>query len=355
MTGSAEFQLAVECCRRNFASAHHRPLPANVDWAGFLRLARFHRIEGLCHRALCREETVPAFVGHDLRQEAATIAARNLRSAAESRTILAIFSSAAVPVLFVKGQTLGALAYGDPALKSAIDIDLLIDPADLAEAFNCLRAAGFELVAPRCSSDRLQRWHRSWKESVWRSPSSAIQVDLHTRLADNPRLIPRVDVHSSYHLVSVAPTVALPTLLDDELLAYLAVHGASAAWFRLKWIADFAALLSRQTSGVEQIYERSQELGAGRAAGQALLLADALFGVLESHPALARRLGDDRRTRQLFDLAMSLLKREPAEPTERFLGTLPIHISQMLLLPGYSFGMSEIARRASQFGTRLSV
>jgi len=80
----------------------------------------------------------------------------------------------------------------------------------------------------------------------------------------------------------VAPGIRLPTLARDEQFAYLCVHGASSAWFRLKWISDLAGVLHGQSGEmIERLFERSQALGAERAAGQALLLADRLFGSLD--------------------------------------------------------------------------
>ena len=350
MNAFPELQLAAECCRRNFRGAVPRKLPQPVDWVHFLRLVRFHRIEGLAHLALRDEEAVPRHIAEQLADAAASIAARNLRAAIECRSLLQAFEASGVRVLFVKGLTLGALAYGNPAVKSAIDIDLLIDRADLDRAAICLRTTGFELLAPRHSLDR---WHRSWKESVWSKPSD-LQLDLHTRLADNPRLIPNINVHASKQWVDVGAGISLPTLANDELLAYLAVHGAAAGWFRLKWIADFAALLSvRSSAEVDGFYERSQMLGSGRAAGQSLLVADASFGSLAIPPHLSDRLKNDPATLRLSRIALSLIRRAPAEPTERFLGTLPIHLSQLAIGPGAAYKFSQIRQHATQFLTRI--
>jgi hypothetical protein len=218
-------------------------------------------------------------------------------------------------------------------------------------AARLLRECGYRLVTP-CPSPKdeaLQKWHRISKESVWFNDARAIQLDLHTRTADNPRLIPQITVHAPRQIVNVGNGVHLPTLASDELFAYLAIHGASSAWFRLKWISDFAGLLNG-TSGAEfeRLFSRSQELGAGRAAGQALLLADRLFGTLETNSELRRRLLDDRSTRQLCDIALRLLTREPAEPTEQFLGTLPHRMSQFLLGRGIRFKVAEVAGQARQ-------
>jgi len=351
-TGSAEFGVAVACCRWNFSGTHETiAVPATIDWQRFLALAHFHRIEGLAFKALGKSSLLPDHALEALSEAASRIAAENLRASVACGSLLDRFEAAGIPLLFLKGLTLGLLAYGDRAVKAAIDIDLLIDPENLDGAASLLRQEGYRLSAPRESpEDRiLRRWHRSWKESVWMRDSCQLQVDLHTRPADNRRLIPAIDVHAPSQAVDVGDGISLPTLAEDHLFAYLAVHGASTAWFRLKWISDLAALLhGRETAEIERLYFRSQELGASRAAGQALLLADHLFGTLEEDLGFRDRLARDRVTQRLLGSASHLMTAEPVEPTEKFLGTLPIHQAQLLLMPGIRYQASEIARQASR-------
>jgi hypothetical protein len=356
---SNEFSLAVECCRWNFTGGSSdaiAELTYYIDWGRFARLVQFHRIQGLAWTGVCGA-AIPQATAASLGRDAQAIAAESLRATVASRSLLGAFETAGTPLLFLKGLTLGALAYGNPALKSAIDIDLLIDPNQLGKAAAVLRECDFRLVTPRESvGDRtLLNWHRPWKESVWAKASPPLQLDLHTRLADNPRLIPCVGVHSPRQLVEIGNGIRLPTLATDELFAYLAVHGASSAWFRLKWIADFAGFIHRWgRTNVETLYRRSQELGAGRAAGQALLLAHELFGSLSDGPALADELRRDRVTVRLFRTALRLLTGEPAEPTERRWGTLPIHATQFGLLPGLRYNLTELSSQLSRRTTRPS-
>jgi hypothetical protein len=276
---------------------------------------------------------------------------QNLQSTAECRSLLERFEAAHVPLLFLKGLTLGALAYGNPAIKSAIDVDLLIEPNDLGKAVDLLRSAGYELIAPRSPATErsLRNWHVGWKESVWAKTSPQVQIDLHTRTADNIRLVPTIDVHSPHQRVEIAVGIHLPTLATDELFAYLAVHGASSAWFRVKWISDFAALVHGRTGEeIVRLYRRSQDLGAGRAAGQALLLADSLFETLQSVPHLRSELMSDRATRSLYRAALRLVTGAPREPTTTPGGTLTIHWTQFLLLPGLGYKLSELKRQAGR-------
>lgn len=350
MAISHEFQFVVECCRSSFRTRHdHGALIREppLDWVIVLRLARFHRVQGLVANALSSvPNRMPDEVAADIRADAKGIAAQNLLAMSESERLLAAFSEAGTTLLFLKGLPLGALAYRNPALKSAIDIDLLVDPGDLGKAAELLQGAGYSLEAPRASSNDLHRWHRGWKESVWAKSSPRSQIDLHTRTADNSRLIPRIGAYSPRQYVWIGEELELPTLADEELFAYLAVHGSSSGWFRLKWISDFAGFLyGRSGEQLSHLFRRSQELGAARTAGQSLLLADQLFGTLRDAPALADKLRRDRATASLYLAALKLVTGEPIEPTERRFGTLPIHRMQFQLLTGMPYKLSELRRQ----------
>jgi hypothetical protein len=351
LTPTLEFRLIADCCSR-FGRASEfiePPLPL-LDWDRFLRLARFHRVQGLVWEALAPLSAhIPCHVSPLLAADATDIAADNLRAAVECAELRDEFAAAGVPLLFVKGLTVGALAYGRSSIKSSSDIDLLIPDSELDRSTALLLQRGYAPVIPQgAGSSALHRWHQVRKESVWQKVGPGLEVDLHTRLADSRRLIPGIGIASPTQLVEIAPAIELPTLGNDELFAYLAVHGASSAWFRLKWITDLAALVARNPSAeIERLYRRSQQLGAGRAAAQALLLADHLFGTLADVPDLRRELGADRASRWLARTAFRQLAGapEPVDPTSAPFGTLAIHATQFLLLPGVAFKASELVRQ----------
>ena len=345
MERSREFSLLIECCRWAFATGESdkvREIASDISWPAFLSLARFHRVQALAwHCLLTLEIAVPVDAAEALGTEAERIAATNLRMAVECRQLLESFSERRIPLLFLKGLAVAALAYRDPFLKMSWDIDVLIAPPDLDRASDALHSHAYELAIPRRVA--LSAWHEREKESVWKN--EGFTLELHTRLADNRHLIPTITTESPRQDVEITPGTVLPTLAPDELFAYLCVHGASSAWFRLKWITDLAALLHPQVpEEIDRLYRRSQVLGAGRAAAQALLLADALYGTLESNPDLKRELESSRSSRLLFRVALAQLMGQ-SEPTERFLGTATIHWTQLFLRPGIRFKVSEVARQ----------
>lgn len=197
------------------------------------------------------------------------------------------------------------------------------------------------------ASEKFAAWHALRKESTWQKQGSGIQIDLHTRLADNPRLIPGIGIVSPRQTVPLLPGIALPTLGNDHLFAYLCVHGSSSAWFRLKWICDLAALAERSATPLPSLYRQARDFGAGRAVAQALLLSDRLFATLDAAPDLRVELRRERTNRLLAGIAFKQLagERDPREPTGRPFGTAAIHYSQLLLLPGLEFGAAELWRQ----------
>jgi len=354
---SAEFRLAVECCRDSFDGWTGEPATPShnrFDWQSFLDLVSFHRVEGFVWNALSnRDFSIPRDIRAQLSVAASTIAADNLKATVECATLRDGLAEVGVPLLFLKGLTLASLAYGRPALKAAVDIDVLIDLVDLEAAADLLREHGYRVTIPR-SEQALRTWHRRSRESVWVREQPFSQIDLHTRVADNPLLIPGISVRSSSQIVDVGSGQRLPTLATEELFAYLAVHGGTSSWFRLKWVSDFAGLIhSKKPAEIEKLYRRSQEQGAGRAAAQGLLLADRLFETLAKNPELRAELQRDRATRRLVEISFSLLARRPREPTEHMLGTLPLHLAPFLLMPGWRYKASElvgqVGKMTSQF------
>jgi len=347
MTGDPELSLAIAACRTAFdgSAKDVGPLTRAVDWDRFLKVAARHRVQALCWHGLePMSEFMPAAIAEPLRLQASAIVEANLRIAAESARLFARFQSASLRLLFLKGLALGALAYRAPFLKMGWDIDLLVARDQLLDAARLLRTAGYVPIIPASDGKPLDRWHRSRKESVWHRPEGGFHIDLHTRLADNPALLPKVGIDSPSRLVPVAKGIELPTLGRDELFAYLTVHGASSAWFRLKWITDLTALLHDDGADeIERLYDRSQQLGAGRAAAQALLLADRIYG-LEIGDKLRDRLNSDRTNLWLARLAERQLY-AIREPTDVLLGTAPIHLSQLFLLSGWRFKAPELGRQ----------
>ncbi len=336
-----EFEFMIAACRHAFDDSEQprlRQLAPVVDWTKLLQLSQRHRVTGLVGN-LTASMAIPLTrdISKCLRDITHAIAEQNLRNAATCANLLAAFQTAGVDLLFVKGLTLGKLAYGNPYLKMDADIDILVSSDAITEAAAILAKLGFQPILPS-TIDTIANWHWKKKESVWRK--EGIQIDLHSRLANNPNIIPTIGMQSPRQDVDVGGGNILPTLDDEPLFLYLCVHGASSAWFRLKWIADLAGFLSKH-SGIEMLehHKNNGNWSANRAVAQALILAKLLFHI-QFDERLEQAFGGVAE-RMLAKVAMAQLF-EPLEPTERTLGTASIHLSQFMLQRGFRFKWTEL-------------
>ena len=335
----------------------HDVLSQGVDWHAFLRIVRRQRVEGLVHVALQHAAVdTPLDVASELAATSAVITRDNLLHAAASLRLQSSFAAAGIPILFVKGITLSILAYGTLNLKKARDIDVIVPVEALPTAFDLLRQAGYRLSSTTDPvGGEAEVLAQLSKETVWQD-DAGILLELHSGLVDNPMMLPGIGLNSPTQLVPIASGKTLPTLQKEELFSYLCVHGAAHAWSRLKWLADVAALLSREDEvEIERLYRRSIELGAGRSAAQGLLLCSRLLGTQLPKP-LVRELEADFATRWLVRIAMRSMAgaHGTRELDETVLGTVPIHFSHFLLMPGGKYKLSELKRKAGGRPTAAS-
>lgn len=348
---SSELRLVSAACRRPAPDRETiAALAALSDNDTLVRLGRRHRVEALLRDGL-------RLSGHALTdreadfldQAAAQTLADNLAQVAECARLQALFDDAGIPVLFIKGVTLATLAYGSLALKSSRDVDLLVSPETAIPTVALLEAASFTRLQPP-PQIALVPGEAPPREIILRAQTGVL-VEVHSRLLDNDAMLPGVGLGSTSRLVEVARGIALPTLADEPLFAYLCVHGAQHGWFRLKWLADLGALLSRiGPDQAPRLYEAAAALGAGRSAGQALLLCRALLA-LDLPERLIEELLKDRAHRRLVAMAYRILAVE-GELDYHPGATAAMHLSHFSLRAGAAYKIQLLHEKAFRPGDR---
>jgi hypothetical protein len=340
---SQEFLLAAACavwpsCDRR--SEAIRELAAGpVDWDRFQRVVARHRVAGLVHDGLTRAQpAVPPDIAEKIGRQAAALVRRNLAYAAESVRLQTLFAAAELPVLFMKGVSLGVLAYGDLGLRHSVDIDLFVTPKSIATAEILLERAGYSRTEPPAafSEGQVQTWLLRCKDMTYVHAEKRFKVELHARLFNNPRLMAEMPVTGSMGMVPLVNGIGLRTFSEDDLFAYLCAHGAVHCWFRLKWLADIAALLARQPEGgIERFYRAAHARGAGRCAAQAMLLCQRILGTPIPHE-LITSLSKDAAVRWLDAIAMKAIT------AERRLGTTWNSLALFLLDSDWRYRLAEL-------------
>jgi hypothetical protein len=309
-----ELLLAAACCRWPPSAARNaavREAAAKVqDWDRFQAVTARQRVAALVHTALAQAGVrPPSAVSETLAKNAHAIARANMIAAAETARLIGLIEDAGYPVIAVKGVSLAALAYGAISLKHGKDIDLLILPDHVQPVIALLERSSYRLALPaeRLSPAQRSVLTRFGKDVTMVRGRIYPQLELHWRLLNYRALLPGLTARSPTQAVVVAPTMTVNTLTTPNLFAYLAVHGAGDGWFRMKWLADFNALLTgRSPAEIKALYEHAKKVRADWCAAQALLMASELFG-LELEAEFEAELRKSRRVRTLMSLAYSLM------------------------------------------------
>jgi hypothetical protein len=257
-----EWTVLLECASPAFDAQRFAELTRSADWSRLLVLAEEHGVLGHLAKSLGKvdENLVPGDIRERLQERHFAQVICTLRMTAELFRLLELFAANDIPALVVKGPVLAMQAYGDPAMRSYGDLDLLVRQRDIRRATESLQAIGYQPTVPLRVIDA----GKIPGEYFFSKPEANLIVELHNDLTLRyfPRCLPlekffarRILVHLDGH---EAPSFAV----EDELV-YICVHGATHLWERLCWIADVAALVTRQSGINWQIAaETAKELGA---------------------------------------------------------------------------------------------
>jgi hypothetical protein len=282
---SPEFRLAIACAkwppsdRRN--EAIHAVASEPLDWARLLRVAARHQIISLIHDGLRQTRPdVPPEIADEINVQARALVRENLAMAREAMRLQRLFDQAELPVLFVKGAALAVLAFRNLGLRSGDDIDLLVPYDALPAATAVILRAGYRRFdpPPDINDAQLRLVMPLRKDLGFVHRATGRRIELHWRLFLNPHAMAESSLMAESRVVPLSGAAGVRTLGEDDLFAYLCMHGALHWWNRLKWLADVNALLaSTPQNGLERLVRAAEARGAGRAAAQALLLCRKLF------------------------------------------------------------------------------
>jgi Uncharacterised nucleotidyltransferase len=349
MTVSPEFRLAAACAMWPPSDRRIEAIRAAaseaLDWPRFLRVAQRHRVVGLIHDGLTRAQPdVPPEIAHEIGARSAELVGESLTMAAGAVRLQRLFDAAGLPILFVKGASLATLAFGTLGLSSGQDIDLLVPLETLPAATALMVRAGYRRFDPPSEVDeaQLRLLLPLRKDLGFVHQETGLRIELHWRLFLNPYAMTEASFMAGSRVVPLSGVHGLRTLGEEDLFAYLCMHGALHWWNRLKWLADINALLAAAPeSGVERLVRAAQARGAGRAAGQALLLCRRL---LETPLPAHLMAGHSAAERWVEATALSAMTAGFGEqdPHDTRFGTTRGSLSTFLLSDSWRYRLAEL-------------
>jgi len=316
-----ELELLLACVRPDSGSdAGARRietlLQQDIDWTLLIRTALAHGVSPLVAERLGRltSDALPTELRAALADHLLDNRERNVLLVNALFELLDALRSRDIVALPFKGQTLAALANGDSTLRRAGDLDVLLRPDDLAEAWKALESLGYrELTEAEIGRPMNAAEHAGYLryqcEYAFLRRSDGIVVEPHWAIAPTTMAI---DLDYERFWSRAATVVvngrSLLTLGLADLLLVLCVHGSKHEWARLQWICDVAALTERQPElDLAAILEEARSRGLARMLLLGLGLAQRMLGArmpaaivqsLEADPAAAHLI--ERIAQRLF-------------------------------------------------------
>jgi hypothetical protein len=289
---------------------------------------------------------VPPQIIDEIDAEATTLIRKNLAMAAEALRLQRLFNEANLTVLFVKGAALAELAFGNLGLRAGQDIDLLIPSETLPAVSALISRAGYRRFdpPPDISDEQLRLVMPLRKDFGFVHETTGVRIELHWRLFLNPHAMAEASIMEASRVVPLTGSEGLHTLGEEDLFAYLCMHGALHWWYRLKWLADINALLAPASEDkVERLMSAAEANGARQAATQALLLCQRL---LET-PLPNRLMMKLARTATVRWLEATALRAMTAgqgelEPREVRFGTTRGSLSTFLFQRSWRYWLAEL-------------
>lgn len=249
-----EWAVLLECASPSCDPQLLSVLLHSADWPRLLILAEEHGVIG--HLAAGLRGFDLAVVPQDV--EAALLErqrAQNfltLRLTAELFHLLELFSAKKIPALVIKGPVLAVQAYGDPAIRSYGDLDLLVQQGAVRRATEAMLASGYQAAVPLSAIDA----GKIPGQYLFSKANSNLLVELHNdfTLRYFPRRLPIEDFFARQICVRV-DAHEVPSVSVEDQLVLICVHGAKHFWERLSWIVDVAGLVTQ--SGID--WDRAME------------------------------------------------------------------------------------------------
>ncbi len=318
---SAAMQLLLLCSLRELTAQHKESvlalLPRIGQWDEVLQLSQKNRVYPMLYhnlRLLGAPGVDPVFM-----QALQAICAKNQLTALKFTTELIrlsqLFAGLGIRLISIKGPMLGLALYGDVSLRVSKDLDLLIDPLQLDQAVQALKAAGYQLLegvdalTPRQRSVLLRATqHFSFFNG------EGVSVELHWRLHAAPRQFSFEELwRRSGQQTAFGGSVRVLDAVHNFL--YLVYHGSKHGWNRLRWLCDANEIISGGKLDWGAARALARQYGLTCHVGQTLLLTQRLFGTPPPYV-----LGSERRSAQILarDAQMFLLNPyEHAKPTQK--------------------------------------
>jgi Uncharacterised nucleotidyltransferase len=276
-----EKQLLIACARRHMTRAAEERIreisAGRIDWEYLLRVAAENGALPLLSLHL-PEISNSAFSSEqfeELKLAARAAGLRSLHLSAELVRVVEALCSEKIAVWPYKGPVIAMQAYGDLALRTFEDLDIIVLQRDIYRAHGVLSALKYQPRFPWVPDESAP----VPSEYSYYDPERRIIVELHTELTlRHFPVVPDLGEMAGNAVNVSIGGHAVHTFGPEDTLVLLCVHGSKDFWERISWITDVSEFVQRnQELDWERVFARAKETRATRMVLLGLALAEKLL------------------------------------------------------------------------------
>lgn len=190
------------------------------------------------------------------------------------------FENAGIKLLSLKGPVLSKILHDNFAMKSSIDLDILIDESQWEEAVVVLKKEGFAQAKYdyELNKSQIRYLRKHFHHLGFFHPEEKISLELHWQLNTNKHLLGYrfEEMHENALEINIGNQI-IRTLEPCRLAVYIMVHGAHHAWSRLDWLYDFSLVLNKYQHLYKEIAQESRKRGLGTLFAMSVRLSNIVF------------------------------------------------------------------------------
>lgn len=321
------------------------------EWHHFYELTMQHRVLPLVYKNLRKycSDSVPQEILDQGKQLYRNNGARNLMMTGYLARVLSLLEEHNIPAMPFKGAVLSMILYGDFALRSFGDIDVLIQREQLVRAVKILANQGFFPAFP-LNDQQLLKLSKTDNEFPLIHRTSGITLDLQWEITGGYFLSQMTfdDLFVKHTKMEIGGE-KISVFSHEDLLFYLCVHGNQHTWKQLDHVCCVAALISKkQNIDWEAVFLTASRYSALRMLFIGLLLAQDLFDAAIPKQFSLRLREDPRAIELAQQISLNLLssaQSSSASVSHRFMKYHQLSMDHPLLAIRYALRLFFIPTR----------
>jgi len=249
-----------------------------INGEGLINLSFAHGTFPLLYKTLKEHsQIVPETALQTMKKKYMQLVRVNMLMSTELIKIMQLLEKNSIKAISFKGPLLSQMAYGDISSRQYVDLDILINEADIQKATTLLVNNNY-VSEYSLESYQQKNLIDTVHDIAFYNVKNNIRIECHWALTSGEFYIDikSWDLFKNPYIQSINNT-PLPTITLEKLIIYLCIHGYKHMWERVEWLADIVHLNDSNTIDWNNTLRLAGEIHADRVLLSSLFLCEQIL------------------------------------------------------------------------------